>query len=71
MLADFPEYIQYQDAVAALAAAIRDGELLDVILNRETEVAEAARELGVTERLMGLRTKKHGIVPKHYRVASK
>lgn len=45
VLADFPEYIQYQDAVAALAAAIRDGDLLEVILNRETEVAEAAREL--------------------------
>ena len=45
VLVDFPEYIQYQDAVAALAAALRDGELLDVILNREAEVAEAAREL--------------------------
>jgi Nif-specific regulatory protein len=31
--------------------------------------AKAARELGITERLMGLRVKKHGIDPKSFRIS--
>jgi hypothetical protein len=45
VLINFPEYIQYQDAVAALDAAIRAGESLGVILNRQEDVAEKARIL--------------------------
>ncbi len=45
VLINFPEYIQYQDTVAALEAAIRAGQPLDDILNRQTEVSEAARLL--------------------------
>lgn len=30
--------------------------------------AKAARELGITERLMGLRVQRHEIVPRQYKV---
>lgn len=41
--------------------------LIEALKNSKGNKAEAARELGITERLMGLRVKKRGIDPKQYR----
>jgi len=42
--------------------------IVEALKNSGGNKAEAARELGITERLMGLRTKKHGVDPRQYRV---
>ena len=44
--------------------------IVEALKNSGGNKAEAARELGITERLMGLRTKKHGIDPRQYRVSA-
>lgn len=41
--------------------------LIEALKNSRGNKAMAARELGITERLMGLRVKKHGIEPRQYR----
>jgi Nif-specific regulatory protein len=41
--------------------------LVESLKQSQGNKAEAARELGITERLMGLRVKKHNIEPKKYR----
>ena len=40
-----PEFQAYQDAVANLLEALKQGEGLDILLTRQDELAEAAREL--------------------------
>jgi Nif-specific regulatory protein len=39
----------------------------DALKSTKGNMAKAARLLGVTERIMGLRVAKHGIEPKHYK----
>lgn len=41
--------------------------LMDALKSTKGNMAKAARLLQVTERVMGLRVKKHGIDPKHFR----
>ena len=41
--------------------------LMDALKSTKGNMARAARMLDITERIMGLRIKKHGIDPKHYR----
>ena len=41
--------------------------IVEALKNSKGNKAKAARELGITERLMGLRVKKHGIEPKQFR----
>lgn len=40
-----PEFQAYQDAVSALLNALRQGEDIDILLTRQDQLAEAAREL--------------------------
>jgi len=41
--------------------------LIEALKHSRGNKAKAARELGITERLMGLRVKQHGIIPKQFR----
>jgi Nif-specific regulatory protein len=41
--------------------------IIEALKNARGNRAEAARQLGITERLMGLRVKKHNILPKNFR----
>jgi Nif-specific regulatory protein len=43
--------------------------ILDALKSSRGNMAKAARELGVSERVMGLRIKKHGIHPKRFRTS--
>jgi len=43
--------------------------IVEALKNSRGNKAKAARELGVTERLMGLRVKKHGIDPRRFRTS--
>ena len=43
--------------------------ILDALKSSRGNMAKAARSLGLTERLMGLRVRKHGIQPKRFRTA--
>ena len=44
--------------------------IFDALKSSRGNMAKAARSLGLTERLMGLRIRKHGIQPKRFRTAS-
>ncbi|MEW6355460.1 MAG: nif-specific transcriptional activator NifA [Planctomycetota bacterium] len=44
--------------------------LLDALKSSRGNMAKAARSLGVTERIMGLRVNKHGIDPKRFRTGA-
>ena len=41
--------------------------LIEALKNSKGNKASAARELGITERLMGLRVKHHNIEPRQYK----
>jgi Nif-specific regulatory protein len=41
--------------------------LMDALKSTKGNMARAARMLDITERIMGLRVKKHGIDPRHFR----
>jgi Nif-specific regulatory protein len=41
--------------------------IVDTLKSSRGNMAKAARDLGITERVMGLRVKKHGIDPKRFR----
>ena len=41
--------------------------LTDALIDLRGNMAAAARQLGITERVMGLRVKKYGIEPEQYR----
>ena len=43
--------------------------ILDALKSSRGNMAKAARSLGVSERVMGLRVRKHGIEPKRFRTA--
>ena len=43
--------------------------LLDALKSSRGNMAKAARNLGLSERLMGLRVRKHGIESKRFRTA--
>jgi Nif-specific regulatory protein len=41
--------------------------LLDALVTTKGNLTKAAEVLGITERMMGLRIKKHGISPKRFK----
>jgi Nif-specific regulatory protein len=56
--------------VGSLEATLDNVErelIVDTLKSSRGNMAKAARELGITERVMGLRVKKHGIDPKRFR----
>jgi len=57
------------DLEAALNGLERE-MILEALKSARGNMAKAARNLGITERVMGLRVKKHGIDPKRFRTSS-
>ena len=56
--------------VGSLEATLDNVErelIIDTLKSSRGNMAKAARDLGITERVMGLRVKKHGIDPKRFR----
>ena len=56
--------------VGSLEATLDNVErelIVDTLKSSRGNMAKAARDLGITERVMGLRVKKHGIDPKRFR----
>jgi Nif-specific regulatory protein len=59
---------QAQDRPNALDELERE-LILDALKFSRGNMAKAARSLGVSERVMGIRVRKHGIEPKRFRTA--
>jgi len=62
-----PSRIASKGTLEATLDAIERDLLLDALKAARGNKAKAARALGLTERLMGIRVKKHGIDPKRFR----
>ncbi|MBM4032207.1 MAG: nif-specific transcriptional activator NifA [Planctomycetes bacterium] len=62
-----PSRIASKGTLDATLDAIERDMLVDALKAARGNKAKAARALGLTERLMGLRVKKHGIEPKRFR----
>ena len=57
----------FSGTLQATLDAVERELLLDALKSARGNKAKAARELGITERLMGLRVEKHGIDPHRFR----
>jgi len=62
-----PSRIASKGTLDATLAAIERDMLIDALKAARGNKAKAARALGLTERLMGLRVRKHGIDPRRFR----
>jgi Nif-specific regulatory protein len=60
----------HQGTLDATLDSIEKDLILDALKSARGNVAKAARSLGVSERIMGLRVRKHAIDAKRYRLRS-
>lgn len=61
---------QEEDTLQATLDAIEKALIIEALKSTRGNQAKAAETLGTTERLMGLRVRKHGIDPRHFRTNS-
>jgi len=57
----------YDDTLESTIDRIEKEMIIEALKNSRGNKAKAAKDLGLTERVMGLRVKKHGIDPRKYR----